>query len=123
MAEFQSRNHNTLYLARVLGHVDRPPVFRGALKVAPGRLAHVQEVGAQPADGKLGMENLTKILGDPSGCLLSFVDIKTKVALQYMLLLPKCDFCFDIICFEPDGSPCKYFNLTILRHKLIILLL
>ena len=59
MAEFQSRNHNTLYLARVLGHVDRPPVFRGALKVAPGRLADVQEIGAQPADGKLGRKYLT----------------------------------------------------------------
>lgn len=40
-------------LARVLGHVDRPPVLRRAIKVAPGRLADVQEVGAQPADGKL----------------------------------------------------------------------
>ena len=40
-------------LARVLGHVDRSPVLGRALQVAPGRLADVQEVGAQPADGKL----------------------------------------------------------------------
>ena len=45
------------YLAGVLGDVDGPAVLRGALDVAPGWLAHVQEVGAQPPDGKLAGES------------------------------------------------------------------
>ena len=35
------------------------------------------------------------IQDDQSGCSLGFVDIKTKVASQYMLLLLKHNFCFD----------------------------
>ena len=36
------------------------------------------------------------IQGDLSGCSLGFVDIKIKVAFQYMLLTIKRNFCFDV---------------------------
>ena len=36
------------------------------------------------------------IQGDTSGCSLGFVEVKTKVAFQYMLLILKRDFCFDV---------------------------
>ena len=34
------------------------------------------------------------VQGDHSGCFLGLVDIKTKVASHYMLLILKCNFCF-----------------------------
>ena len=34
--------------------------------------------------------------GGTSGCSLGFVDIKTKVALQHMLLILKHNLCFDV---------------------------
>ena len=38
----------------------------------------------------------TIIQGDPSGSSQPPVDIKWKVAFQYMLLIQKCNFCFNV---------------------------
>ena len=37
-----------------------------------------------------------KIQGDHSGIFQPPVDIKTEVAFQHMLLIPKLNFCFDV---------------------------
>ena len=38
----------------------------------------------------------TIIKGDHSGCCLGLVDIKTKLTFQYMLIILKRNFCFDV---------------------------
>ena len=37
-----------------------------------------------------------EVQGDPSGCTLAFVDVKTKVPLQYSLLILKCNSQFNV---------------------------
>ena len=39
---------------------------------------------------------LIDMQGDPLGCFLCFVDIKTKVALKSKLLILKRNFCFEV---------------------------
>ena len=41
-------------------------------------------------------EIIPRLLGDPSGCSLGFVDNNTKAMFQYMLLILKHIFCFDV---------------------------
>ena len=36
------------------------------------------------------------VQGEPSGCSLDLVDIKTRVLIQYDLLMLKCNYCFDV---------------------------
>ena len=36
------------------------------------------------------------VQGDPSGSSQPPVDIKTKVAFQYMIVIPKHNFCFNV---------------------------
>ena len=66
----------------------------------------LQEVGWVPLQASFRLKQefgatchtnlLYRVQGDPTGCFPVFVDIKTKVAFQYMLLTLKRNFCFDV---------------------------
>ena len=65
-----------------------PPIIKKTAKETHGIRWHVREIVLTFNDGN--------VQGDPSGCSLGFVDIKTKVEFSYKDHILKRYLCFDV---------------------------